>query len=180
MKTAFEKLGRYHSYIWLAILFDLLASLMMGFLKKFNNIFTIISRADIFESIEKYVGENVVFEFISRYTGVGIGMILVFYLIILFVYILVAFGIPNVMYVINSAVIKNGTGTATNIVIWLLCFLSFAPGLWLTTKMLIMFTLLLGVNIMLMHLAFLFIIQLAMIALYITTLFQSIFNKEAA
>lgn len=180
MKVAFEKLGRYHSYIWLAVLFDLLASLMMGFLKKLNNIFTIISRADIFESIEKYIGENIVFEFISRYTGVGLGMILVFYLIVLFVYILIAFGLPNIMYIINSAVIKNSTGTVTNIVVWILCFLSFVPGLWLTTKMFMLFTLLIGVNIMLMHLAILFIIQLVLIALYITTLFQSIFNKEEA
>lgn len=177
MKTAFEKLGRCHTYIWLTIMISLIASLMLGFLKKFNTIFTIISRADIFQSIEEYIGDNIVFEFIARYTGVGLGVILIFYLMILFLYILVAFGIPNLMYCINKAVIKNYTGTATNIIVWLLCFISFIPGIWCTTKMTLLFTLLLSVDIVLLHISILFLTQIGMIIAYIVVMIQSIINK---
>lgn len=177
MKTAFEKLGKCHTYTWLIIMFDLIASLMLGFLKKFNNIFTIISRADIYKSIEEYIGDNIVFEFIARYTGIGLGVILIFYLMVLFLYIIIVFGIPNIMYCINKAVIKNYTGTATNIIVWLLCFLSFIPGIWCTTKMILLFTLLLGVDIMLLHLLVLFLTQVGMIIAYIIIMIQSIINK---
>ena len=81
------------------------------------------------------------------------------------------------MYCINKAVIKNYTGTATNIIVWLLCFLSFVPGLWCTTKMTLLFTLLLGVDIMLLHLLVLFLIQIGMIIAYIVIMIQSIINK---
>lgn len=177
MKTAFEKLGKCHTYTWLIIMFDLIASLMLGFLKKFNNIFTIISRADIYKSIEEYIGDNIVFEFIARYTGIGLGVILIFYLMILFLYIVIVFGVPNIMYCINKAVIKNYTGTATNVIVWLLCFLSFVPGIWCTTKMILLFTLLLRVDIMLLHLLVLFLTQIGMIISYIIIMIQSIINK---
>lgn len=177
MRLAFDKLGKYYSYMWIGILFDLLASLVLGFIGKFNNIFTVISRADIYENIKELIGNNVILEFISRYTGIGLGIILIFYLLILMLYILIVFGIPNIVYCINKAVIKNYTGTATNTVVWLLCFISFIPGIWCTTKMIVLFTAFLGLNIPLIHLAVLFLIQLAMIVMYIITMFQSLTNK---
>lgn len=177
MKLAFNKLGKYYCYMWLGILFDLLASLMLGFIKKFNNIFTVISRADIYDNIKELIGNNKVFEFISRYTGIGLRIILIFYILILMLYIVIVFGIPNIMYCINKAVIKNYTGTATNIVVWLLCFLSFIPGIWCATKMFVLFTAFLSLNIILIHLAVMFLIQIAMIVIHIVVMFQSRTNK---
>lgn len=178
MKTAFEKLENYNSYVWIAIFIDVVISLLFGFLKKFTGIITIINRADVYEGIEKYIGENIVFEFISRYTGVGLSVILVFYLMILLAYIFIAFGIPNIMYIITRAFIRNETGSATNFVIWLLCFLSFIPGVWCTTNMITLFTTLANVNIKLYHILALFIIQAAMIVMYIVEAIRSKSYKE--
>lgn len=178
MHIAFEKLGKYHCYIWLAILLDITASMVVGFLKKFYNVISVVSRDDIFELLEKHLGETKIIELISRYAGVGFGVLLIFYLLVLFIYIIIAFGIPNLVYIITKVAIRTSTIKFKRFIGWAVCFLSFIPGIWCTTKLVVFFTLLVSVNITLLHLLALFLIQAEMILLYIIAAFKSVFIND--
>ena len=178
MHTDFEKVGKLYRYIWIAILLDITVSFVCGFFNKFYNIIKIMSRDDILELVEKYLGEKEGIEFISKSAGAGFGILFVIYLLVVFIYIIAAFGIPNLVYVIVKVTVGNNLNKVKRILAWSVCLLSLIPGTWCTTKVIMIFTFFTSINITLLHLLTLSLIQVSTIVVYAFTAFTSIFIND--
>ena len=178
MKRTFDKLGRCYVYLWVAILCNLGISIITGYKDRFDNIITVLSRSDIYSKLELFIKNNIVFEFISRYTGISLKSIIGFYIGILVIYVFITFMIPNIMYIINAAVVKHKTGGATNLVIWLLNLVSLIPGIHCTLELLNVIKKLNTVGIAMTHQIGFVVLEILLILVNVYFMIESFIYKE--